>query len=75
MTTGAFAPKHWLEVWIGPDAAADHLVVLRPSDGGFALVDPQDGWRPLRHFTSYDAAAGWLCQEAFVPGVGRCALP
>lgn len=56
----------WLEVWVCPDAAADHLLVLRSSeDGGCELVDPQNDWNHVQHFDSYESAYYWLDQETY----------
>jgi len=71
-----FSPRRWLEIWVGPDADTDRLLVLRSAeDGACDLIDPETGWRPLQRFASYDAAAGWLTGESYARGGGRCAAP
>ena len=34
MAAVAYAVNRWLEVWVSPDVAADHLLVLRSVDNG-----------------------------------------
>jgi len=69
-----FSPRRWLEIWVGPDAAADRLLVLRSSDDGACdLVDPENAWRAVQSFGSYQAAATWLSGESYARGAGRCA--
>jgi hypothetical protein len=68
--------RRWLEIWVGPNADADRLLVLRSADDGACeLIDPETGWSPLQRFASYDAAAGWLNGECYARGGGRCAAP
>ena len=58
-------PVHALEIWVGADADADDLLVLPPDGGGYALADPQNGWRDIRRFAAYEAAYRWLTGEAY----------
>jgi hypothetical protein len=75
MAAVALALNRWLEVWVSPDIAADHLLVLRSvDDGGCELVDPQNGWNEVQYFESYEAAYYWLSQETYQLVDGRCAM-
>jgi hypothetical protein len=75
MSAIALAARPWLEVWVSPDTAADHLLVLRSDDrGGCTLADPQSDWREIQHFRSYEAAYDWLSQETYRLADGRCAV-
>lgn len=75
MAAVALAVNRWLEVWVSPDVAADHLLVLRSVDsGGCELVDPQNDWNQVQHFESYEAAYYWLSQETYQLVDGRCAM-
>ena len=75
MAAVALALNRWLEVWVSPDIAADHLLVLRSvDDGGCELVDPQNGWNEVQYFKSYEAAYYWLSQETYQLVDGRCAM-
>ena len=69
MPAVAMASNHrWLEVWVCPDIAADHLLVLRSTDdGGCELVDPQNDWNLVQYFESYETAYYWLNQESRSP--------
>jgi hypothetical protein len=61
-----------LEVWVDADTAVDNPILLRSDDGGgYALVDPHNGWREIRHFASYEAAYRWLAEEAYERADGR----
>jgi uncharacterized protein YciU (UPF0263 family) len=75
MAAVALAVNRWLEVWVSPDVAADHLLVLRSVDsGGCELVDPQNDWNEVQYFDSYEAAYYWLSQETYQLVDGRCAM-
>ena len=72
--TAASAVDRWLEIWVADDTIADTLLVLRSEEaGGCGLFDPQNGWRRVRRFASWEAAHSWLTQEAYEPAGGRCA--
>jgi hypothetical protein len=60
-----------VEVWAGADHDADNLLVLQPDRGGYALTDPCNGWREVRHFAAYEAAYRWLTEEAYERADGR----
>ena len=64
-------PVRSLEIWVGADADADNLLVLRPDGDGYALADPQNGWRDIRRFAAYEAAYRWLTGEAYERANGR----
>lgn len=66
MSAVAMSNNRWLEVWVCPDTAVDHLLVLRPAlDGGCELVDPQNDWHLVQGFDSYESAYYWLTQETY----------
>ena len=67
------ASRHrWMEVWVCPDTAVDHLLVLRSTnDGGCELVDPQNDWNQVQWFETYEAAYYWLSQETYALVDGR----
>jgi len=72
MSAVAMSLNRWLEVWVCPDIAADHLLVLRPTaDGGCELVDPQNDWNHVQAFDSYESAYYWLSQETYQLVDGR----
>ena len=72
MSAIAMSIHRWLEVWVCPDAAIDHLLVLRSTDdGGCELVDPQNSWNQVQQFDSYESAYYWLNQETYALVDGR----
>lgn len=75
MSAVAMTLHRWLEVWVCPDAAIDHLLVLRSTDdGGCELVDPQNSWNQVQQFDSYETAYYWLSQETYSLVDGRHAV-
>lgn len=75
MSAVPITPNRWLEVWVCPDIAADHLLVLKSTDdGGCELVDPQNGWNLVQQFDTYESAYYWLNQETYQLVDGRHAV-
>jgi hypothetical protein len=63
----------WYEVWADEGHAVPCLLILRPAEGGYEILDPGQGNRQVFRSDNYDEARNWLCEDEFVI-VGRKAL-
>jgi len=64
----------WLEVWIDSASAAYVLVLRQLKSGELELCDPQESWRKLETFATYDDALHWLNEDEYELIEGRRVL-
>ena len=60
----------WYEVWADEGHAVPCLLLLRPTDGGFEVLDPGQANRRVFAAADYDQVRFWLSEDEFVL-VGR----
>lgn len=60
----------WYEVWADEGYDAPVLLILRPTEGGYEVLDPGQGHKQLFWSEKYDEARWWLSEDEFVR-VGR----
>lgn len=60
----------WYEVWADEAQAVPYLLLLRPCDAGFEVLDPAEGSRRVFLASNYNEARIWLLEDEFVQ-VGR----
>ena len=63
----------WYEVWADEGHDVPSLLLLRPTQSGYEVLDPGQGNRRVFASDSYDDALFWLCEDEFVL-VGRKAI-
>lgn len=60
----------WYEIWADEGHAVPYLLILRPTEGGYEILDPIECNRRAFFCQEYDDARNWLCEDEFVL-VGR----
>jgi hypothetical protein len=60
----------WYEVWADEGHAVPCLRLLRPTEGGYEILDPGQGNRQLFRSEKYEDARFWLLEDEFVR-IGR----
>ena len=60
----------WYEVWADEGHEVPYLLLLRPSEAKFEILDPAQGNRRVHQTTDYQEACFWLLEDEFVR-VGR----
>jgi len=61
----------WLEVWIDSASTEYVLVVRHVSASLVEVLDPQDQWKVIETFPSYEAAVHWLNEDEYDLVEGR----
>jgi hypothetical protein len=56
----------WYEVWADEGHSIPCLLLLRPIEGGYEVLDPGQGNRPLFKSEKYEDARLWLLEDEFV---------
>jgi hypothetical protein len=60
----------WYEVWADEGHEVPYLMLLRPLESGFEILDPQERNKRVHEAPSYEDARMWLLDDEFVR-VGR----
>jgi hypothetical protein len=60
----------WYEVWADEGHEVPYLLLLRPSESGFEILDPQERSKRVHEAPSYEDARTWLLEDEFLC-VGR----
>ena len=60
----------WYEVWANEGLDVPYILILRPTERGFEIIDPVESNRRVFSSEKYDDARFWLGEDEFV-FVGR----
>jgi len=60
----------WYEVWADEGHAIPYVLLLRPVEQAFEVLDPAEGNRKVFESPNYDDARMWLLEDEYVL-VGR----
>ena len=61
---------NWYEVWADEGLQVPYLLLLRPCERGYEILDPSEGNKKTFESTNYDDARTWLLDDEYVL-VGR----
>jgi hypothetical protein len=60
----------WYEIWADEGHPIPYVLMLRPTSGGFEILDPASANKRVFQSPNYDDAKMWLLEDEFVL-VGR----
>ena len=60
----------WYEVWADESHDVPYVLLLRPTDDGYEVLDPAERNRQIFRSAQYEGARMWLLEDEFVR-VGR----
>lgn len=55
----------WIEIWLDSSSAEYVLVLRQLSNGELELRDPQESWRLVETFATYEDAVHWLNEDEY----------
>ena len=61
---------NWYEIWADEGHDVPYLLLLRPTNSGYEILDPLEGNRQVFRGNRYEDAQTWLLEDEFV-SVGR----
>jgi hypothetical protein len=61
---------NWYEVWADEGLPVPYLLLLRPTERAFEILDPAEGNKKVFEAANYDDARMWLLEDEYVL-VGR----
>jgi hypothetical protein len=61
---------NWYEVWADEGLPVPYVLLLRPAQGAFEVLDPAEGNKKVFESPRYDDARMWLLEDEYVL-VGR----
>ncbi|WP_437825297.1 hypothetical protein [Sorangium sp. So ce1153] len=56
----------WYEIWADEGHAVPYVLLLRPSNGGYEILDPAEANRQVFQAEKYEDARIWLLEDEFV---------
>jgi hypothetical protein len=66
--------QSWIEIWIDSSSNEYLLALRRLANGEVEICDPQESWRRLEMFATYEDAVHWLNEDEYDLVEGRRAL-
>jgi hypothetical protein len=56
----------WVEAWISIPPGVDYVLLARQRvEGSIEIADPQEGWRIVEVFSTYEEAVHWLREDEY----------
>jgi hypothetical protein len=64
----------WIEVWIDSSSAEYILVLRQLGNAELEVCDPQEDWRTIEKFATYEDAVHWLNEDEYDLVEGRLVI-
>jgi len=61
---------NWYEIWVDEGLSVPYVLLLRPTERAFEILDPAQGNKKAFEAQSYEDARMWLLEDEYVL-VGR----